>query len=118
MLVRLTTLIAVAAAAATVALPALAPAATQPKPVVLAYTVTNGKVVKGNKQPKVKKGRVVKFVVVANRGEELHLHGYDLERVIRPRKQTVMQFTAKLTGRFELELHHPDVVIARLSVTP
>jgi hypothetical protein len=66
----------------------------------------------------VKKGRLVRIVVVANRGEELHFHGYDLERTIRPGKQTVIQFTARLTGRFELELHEPDVVIARLSVTP
>lgn len=116
MLVRVTTLIALAAVAAAGVLTVGAPAAT--KPVVLAYTVTNGKVVKGNKQPKVKRGRVVRFVIVANRGEEIHLHGYDLDRIVRLRKQTVMQFTAKVAGRFELELHHPDVVIARLSVTP
>jgi hypothetical protein len=114
MLARLLTLLAVAAVAVSaVALPA-ASAAT--KPLVLAYTVTNGKVVKGNKQPTVKKGRLVRIVVVANRGEELHLHGYDLERTIRPRKQTVIQFRAKVSGRFELELHEPDVLIARLSV--
>ena len=117
MLTRLVAMLALVVATAVVALPTAAGAA-KPKPVLLAYTVTDGKVVKGNKQPKVKKGRVIRIVVVANRGEEMHLHGYDLERVIRPRKQTVMQFTAKVPGRFELELHHPDVLIARLSVTP
>jgi len=94
------------------------PKAKPPKPVVLSYTVTDGRVTSGNKQPSVKQGKLVKIVVVANRGEAMHLHGYDLERTVRPGKQTVMQFTARLPGRFELELHHPDITIARLSVTP
>jgi hypothetical protein len=118
MFARLLALATALAAVGALMLTAIAPAATKPKPVVLAYTVTNGKVVKGNRTPSVKKGKLVRIVVVANRGEELHLHGYDLERTIRPRKQTVIQFTAKVPGRFELELHHPDVVVARLSVTP
>ncbi len=118
MLSRLVTLLALAVTMTAVAVPSLASAATKPKPVVLAYTVTDGKVVKGDKRPSVKKGRLVRVVVVTNKGEEVHLHGYDLERVVRPNKPTVIQFTAKVTGRFELELHHPDVLIARLSVTP
>jgi hypothetical protein len=114
---RLVTLLALGAAAL-LALPALAPAATKPKPVVFGYTVTNGKVLRGNKKPSVKKGRLVRFVVVANKGEEVHLHGYDIERTVKPGKQTVIQFTAKVAGRFELEMHHPDILIARLTVTP
>jgi len=124
MLARRIALAALALAAGALVLSSLALAATKPKPkpnpkaVVLAYTVTNGKVVRGDRRPSVKRGKLVRIVVTVNKGEELHLHGYDLERVLRPGKAAVMQFTARLTGRFELELHDPDIVVARLSVTP
>lgn len=93
-----------------------APAA--PKPTVVKITVVKGRPVGGIKRPSVKKGTVVRFVVVANKGEELHLHGYDVEKTVRPGKPTVIQVVARIPGRFELELHHPDALLAQLSVRP
>jgi hypothetical protein len=49
-------------------------------------------------------------------GEEVHLHGYDIERQVTPGKPVRIAFTAKLPGRFELELHHPDALLAVLEV--
>lgn len=60
----------------------------------------------------------MRLVIVADQGEELHLHGYDLERAVRPGKPVVMQFVARIPGRFELELHEPDALLARLTVKP
>jgi hypothetical protein len=93
-----------------------APAAS--KPTVVKITVVKGRPVGGIKRPTVKKGMVVRFVVVADRGESVHLHGYDLEKRIRPRKPVTMQFVARIPGRFELELHEPDALLARLTVRP
>ena len=74
-------------------------------------------VVCGIKQVTVKKGRLVRLVIRTNVGSELHLHGYDIEKTPRKGVPTVMQFVTRLTGRFDLELHDPDAVLARLKVT-
>ncbi len=85
---------------------------------VITITVTKGRPVGGIKRPSVKKNTVVRFVVKTDRGKEVHLHGYDIERTVVKGKPVVMQFKAKLAGRFELELHDPDALLAQLSVTP
>lgn len=104
-------------------LPALvaAGAAGQPRavePVVISITVKQGRPVGGIKRPKVKRGRVVRFVIRTDAGKKLHLHGYDIEKTPKIGKPTVLQFTAKLAGRFELELHSPDALLADLTVQP
>lgn len=93
-----------------------APAAVTP--VVVQITVVNGKVIGGIKRPSVKKGRTVRFVIRTNVGTDVHLHGYDIEKTPKKGVPTVMQFVAKIPGRFELELHHPDALLAQLTVRP
>ena len=110
---------ALIAAAVALAIPlaaTAAPAAVQP--VVIQINVVNGKVIGGVKRPSVKKGRTVRFVIRTNVGTEVHLHGYDIDRVPKAGKPTVIQFVAKIPGRFELELHHPDALLAQLTVRP
>lgn len=85
-------------------------------PTVIRITVKQGRPVGGIKRPSVRKGTVVRFVVVADRGESIHLHGYNLERHLRPGQRAVLHFTARIPGRFELELHHPDALLAQLTV--
>lgn len=98
-----------------VAVPA-APAATTPT--VVSISVVDGRPVGGIRRTTVKQGTVVRYIIRTARGTDVHLHGYNLERVIRKGRPTVLQLTAKLAGRFELELHHPDAVLAQLTVRP
>ena len=56
------------------------------------------------------------LVVRTDAGEAVHLHGYNIEKQVTPGKPLRIPFTATLPGRFELELHHPDVVLAVLEV--
>ncbi len=108
-----------AAALVALAIPVAASAApTVVKPVVIQINVVNGKVIGGIKRPSVKKGRTVRFVIRTNVGTEVHLHGYDIEKVPKKGVPTVIQFVAKIPGRFELELHHPDALLAQLTVRP
>ncbi len=88
------------------------------KPRVITITVTNGRPVGGIKRPIVKKGTLLRIVVKTNAGSEVHLHGYDIERKVVKGKPVVMQFVTKLPGRFELELHDPDSLLAQLTVKP
>jgi hypothetical protein len=107
--------LALVAALAVLAVPQ-SPAA--PKPTVVKISVVKGRPVGGIKRPTVRRGTVVRFVVVADRGESVHLHGYDVEKPVRPGKPAVLQVAAKIPGRFELELHAPDSLLARLTVRP
>jgi hypothetical protein len=88
------------------------------KPVVISITAVNGRPVGGIKRPTVKKGRTVRIVVRTNVGEAIHRHGYNIEKPVTKGKPTVMQFVAKVPGRFELELHPMDALLAQLTVRP
>ena len=48
----------------------------------------------------------------------MHLHCYEIEKTPKKGVPTVIQFVAKIPGRFELELHHPDALLAQLTVRP
>jgi len=88
------------------------------KPIVFRITVIKGRPVGGIKRPVVRQGKLVRIVVVTDLGKTIHLHGYDFEKVVRPGRPVAFQFVAKLPGRFELELHGPDVLLAQLTVRP
>ena len=114
---RKTLVMALAVAAITASAAAWAQAAAV-KPTVISINVVNGRAIGGIKRPSVKKGITVRIVVTTNAGKEIHLHGYNIEKMPRKGVPTVIQFVAKLPGRFELELHNPDALLAQLTVRP
>lgn len=107
-----------AIAIAAIAVPTTAAVQAAVKPVVISITAINGRPVGGIKRPSVKRGQTIKLVIRTNVGTELHLHGYDIEKIPRKGVPTVMRFVAKTPGRFELELHDPDALLAQLTVRP
>jgi hypothetical protein len=106
--------------------PSTAPAATTAKPKpkpnlgvrTIRIVVEQGRPRGGIKRPALKRGERVRIVVRTDAGVEVHLHGYDITRPVRPGQPTQLAFTADIPGRFELELHHPDAVLADLEVRP
>ena len=99
-----------------IAIPAAGSASAAVKPVVINITAVNGRPVGGIKRPTVKKGQTVRIVVRTNVGSEVHLHGYNLEKKVTKGTPTVLQFVAKVPGRFALELHPMDAQLAQLTV--
>jgi hypothetical protein len=96
-----------------------APAETTPtQPQTVTIRVVGGVPQGGIARPKVKKGDRIVLVVRADAGEEVHVHGYDVERPVTPGKPVRLPITATIPGRFEVELHHPDAVLAVLTVQP
>ena len=96
------------------------PATPKPKPRArtIVIVVDQGRPRGGIKRPTVEKGEKVVLVVRTDLGDEVHVHGYDVEKPVTPGKPVRIPFTAKLPGRFELELHHPDALLAVLEVRP
>ena len=89
-----------------------------PKPTTIAIRVVGGVPQGGIARPKLKKGDRAVIVVRADAGEGIHMHGYDLERQVTPGKPVRLPFTATIPGRFEVELHHPDTLLAVVTVSP
>lgn len=90
----------------------------QPTPKTVTIRVVGGVPRGGIARPKVKQGERIVLVVHADAGESVHVHGYDVERAVTPGKPVRLPITATIPGRFEVELHHPDAVLAVLTVQP
>jgi hypothetical protein len=94
-----------------------------PKPEVTRLRLRGGSVVGGAKDIKVTRGDTVAIVVTADAPDELHLHGYDIEKEVAPGKPARFLFKADAEGAFELESHVAedagrDPMVARLVVQP
>jgi major membrane immunogen (membrane-anchored lipoprotein) len=67
--------------------------------------IKGGKPVGGVQDFKVKKGDRVTIVVSADAHDEIHLHGYDIEKPVEPGKPATFNLTADIEGIFEIESH-------------
>ena len=85
---------------------------------VIPIRVVGGVPQGGIQRPTVDQGDKVVLVIRADSGEAVHLHGYNLEKEIVPGKPTRLPFTADIAGRFELELHPTDTLLAVIEVKP
>ena len=95
--------------------------ATSPSETAFAGTeivvaVKRGKVEPPTHRVKVSKGTQVRLLVTSDKGDELHVHGYDLEKELPAGEQVTLDFTADQTGLFDIELHESDLQLAQLEV--
>lgn len=71
----------------------------------------------------VAKGDQVRLVVTSDQSDDIHIHGYDLEKPVGPGSPARFSFPATIEGIFEIESHEAehigaDPLIARLVVEP
>jgi hypothetical protein len=92
--------------------------ATGPESVQLVVTIRGGEPVDGIVRAEAKKGDPVVVIVRSDVADEVHVHGYDLMADVAPGKPVRIEFTANLTGRFEIELEGRGKQIAQLTVLP
>ena len=97
------------------ATPAPTPSATKDVTQVV-VRLADGKAEPNGERIELAKGDTVEFVVTSDRKDELHIHGMDLEIPVKPGKTVVEQVVLKQSGRFEVESHHPALVIVQLIV--
>jgi FtsP/CotA-like multicopper oxidase with cupredoxin domain len=94
-----------------------------PQPHVTRIRLRGGDVAGGAKTIEVEADAVVRIVVTTDAPDELHLHGYDIEREAQPGKPARFRFKADAEGEFVLESHTAEhagkePVVARLLVGP
>ena len=85
---------------------------------VITIRVVGGQPQGGIQRPTIDQGDEVVLVVRTDSGEAVHLHGYNIEQEIVPGKPLRLPFTANIAGRFEVELHPTDTLLAVLEVKP
>jgi hypothetical protein len=65
---------------------------------------------------KVATGTAVTLVVTSDVADEVHVHGYDIEKQLTAGEPVTLQFDATIAGVFEVELHEAGTVLLRLQV--
>lgn len=79
--------------------------AAQPGERVFELALTDGKLPQAMQVIRVKQGDSVKLRWNTDRAITLHLHGYDIERELKPGAVTEFSFKAHATGRFPVNAH-------------
>jgi hypothetical protein len=66
----------------------------------------------------VTQGETVRFRVRSTTDEEVHVHGYDLKKDVRPGQTITFAFKADIPGIFEIEFEKSGTTLAQLKVVP
>ena len=90
----------------------------KPEPQVATIRVKGGQPVGGVRKLTFREGERIRFRVTDDAGDEVHLHGYDVEKPVGPGEAANFSVPATITGRFEVELHNSATPIAEVSVEP
>jgi len=85
---------------------------------VVSLVVKGGRLAAGPQVIKLKRDDKVTLNVLSDRADELHVHGYDLQLKLAPDQTATLQFAAKRTGRFTLELHKSGTELAVFEIYP
>ena len=60
----------------------------------------------------------MRFKVVSDVADEIHVHGYDLMERVAPGKSVSFAFRARFDGKYEVELEDAGTQIASLEIQP
>jgi hypothetical protein len=91
------------------------PAAPPAPPTV---RVVNAKPQGGVKKLNFDKGDQIRFRIVSDTADEIHVHGYDLMKDVAKGGSVTFSFKGSIDGRFVVELEDHGEQIAELDVAP
>ena len=61
-------------------------------------------------------GSSLRLVVTVDRADQLHVHGFDVEKPVAAGRPTSITLTGRDPGVYEVELHEPALLLTRLVV--
>jgi len=91
---------------------------TPAEPVIPTVRVVDAKPQGGVRKLEFDKGEQVRFRVVSDTADHIHVHGYDLMKDVRAGGSVTFSFKGSIDGRFEVELEDRGEQIAELDVAP
>lgn len=83
----------------------------------LDITVSDGTVSPTPGETAVALGSAVHLSVTSDVSDEVHVHGYDLEKEVAAGGTVTFDFTADQAGTFEIESHESDLLLTKLVVS-
>ena len=86
------------------------------KPTDIVVSVKDGKVSPKTHRVKVAVGSSVRILFSSDVDDEVHVHGYDIERDVSAGQSVAIEFTADQTGVFEVETHESDLLLLQLQM--
>ena len=87
-------------------------------PAVSVITLREGKPVGGVRKLTFTRGDQVRFRVKSDVADEIHVHGFDIEKSVPAGGSVTFSFPADIEGVFEVELHGRQEQIAQIAVAP
>jgi hypothetical protein len=88
------------------------------KPDIPEITLTSGQPKGGVEEIEVQSGEAIAFEVTSDVDDEVHMHGYDIEKPLPAGKTVRFEVPADIEGVFEVESHDFGTQIAEVSVVP
>jgi hypothetical protein len=88
------------------------------EPAVPTVRVVDAKPQGGVKKLEFDKGDQIRFKVVSDTADEIHVHGYDLMKDVEKGGSVSFSFKGSIDGRFVVELEDHGEQIAELDVAP
>ena len=82
----------------------------------IVVSVKDGKVSPKTHRVKVPMGGQVRLLVSSDIDDEVHVHGFDIEREVAAGQSVTIEFTADQTGVFEVETHESGLQLVQLQV--
>jgi hypothetical protein len=95
-----------------------ATATTPVQPAIETIRIVGGKPQGGVAKLEFKKGDTIRFRVVSDVSDEIHVHGYDLMKDVKAGGTVSFSFKGDIDGKFEIELEGAKQQIASLTVAP
>lgn len=92
--------------------------ASERAPRIQRIVVRGGRPVGGVARLEYESGEHVRFSVRSDVADEIHVHGFDITKDVPAKGSVRFAFPAEIEGVFDVELHHADVKIAELRITP
>ncbi|MFT4217394.1 MAG: hypothetical protein QM619_09465 [Micropruina sp.] len=93
-------------------------ASSTPTPDVRTITIelANGKVSPSGARVDLAKGDAFVLDITSDRDDEVHVHGFDKEIEVSAGQHLTVPMVADRTGRYEVESHHPEMLIVVLQI--
>ena len=61
-------------------------------------------------------GQSLTLTVTSDHADELHIHGFDVEEELSAGKPVTVTITGKQPGTYEVETHHPELLLLKIAV--
>lgn len=95
---------------------AAATQASTPQVRTVTIKLADGKASPNGERVELTKGEPFVLDITSDRDDEVHIHGIDKEIEVKAGDQKKVELTIDSTGRFEVESHHPELLIVVLQV--